>query len=102
MDRTRKVATPATVECSEVIVTHPEKIMFPDEGITKGELASYYGAIAPVMLPHVRRRPITMERFHNGNTAPGCFQKDVSKGFPEWLERRQEAENGGAVEDPQV
>lgn len=102
MDRARKVATPATVECSEVIITHPEKIMFPDEGITKGELASYYETIAPVMLPHLRRRPITMERFHRGIAAPGFFQKDVSKGFPDWLERVEVPKHGGTVHHPIV
>jgi bifunctional non-homologous end joining protein LigD len=102
MDGARKVATPATVECSEVIITHPEKIMFPDDGITKGELASYYETIAPVMLPHLRRRPITMERFHRGISAPGFFQKDVSKGFPEWLERVEVPKHGGTVHHPIV
>lgn len=85
-----------------MIITHPEKIMFPDEGITKGELASYYEAIAPVMLPHLRRRPITMERFHRGIAAPGFFQKDVSKGFPEWLERVEVPKHGGTVNHPIV
>ena len=102
MDWTRKVATSAAVERSKVIITHPEKIMFPDEGITKGELASYYETIAPVMLPHLRRRPITMERFHRGIAAPGFFQKDVSKGFPEWLERVEVPKHGGTVHHPIV
>jgi bifunctional non-homologous end joining protein LigD len=102
MDRARQTATPAAVECSEVIITHPEKIMFPDEGITKGELASYYEMIAPVMLPHLVRRPITMERFHRGIDAPGFFQKDVSKGFPEWLERVEVPKHGGTVHHPIV
>ena len=102
MDRARKAATPATVERSEVIITHPEKIMFPDEGITKGELASYYETIAPVMLPHLKRRPITMERFHRGISAPGFFQKDVSKGFPDWLERVEVPKHGGTVHHPIV
>ena len=48
------------------MITHPEKILFPDDGITKGELASYYEAIAPLMLPHICGRPITMERYHRG------------------------------------
>jgi bifunctional non-homologous end joining protein LigD len=86
----------------KVSITHPEKVMFPCEGITKGELASYYDAIAPVMLPHIRRRPITMERFHRGITAPGFFQKDVSKGFPEWLERVEVPKHGGTVHHPIV
>jgi bifunctional non-homologous end joining protein LigD len=82
------------------MITHPEKIMFPEDGITKGELASYYEAIAPVMLPHLRRRPITMERFHRGIGSPGFFQKDVSKGFPDWLERVEVPKHGGTVHHP--
>jgi bifunctional non-homologous end joining protein LigD len=82
------------------MITHPEKILFPDEGITKGELASYYEMIAPVMLPHLRRRPITMERFHRGIAAPGFFQKDVVKGFPDWLERVEVPKHGGTVHHP--
>jgi bifunctional non-homologous end joining protein LigD len=82
------------------MITHPEKILFPADGITKGELASYYEAIAPVMLPHLRRRPITMERFHRGIGAPGFFQKDVVKGFPEWLKRFEVPKHGGTVHHP--
>lgn len=82
------------------MITHPEKILFPGEGITKGEFASYYEQIAPVMLPHIRRRPITMERFHRGIGAPGFFQKDVSKGFPEWLKRVEVPKKDGTVHHP--
>ena len=84
------------------LITHPEKILFPGEGITKGELASYYEKIAPVMLPHIRRRPITMERYHQGIGFPGFFQKDVSKGFPEWLKRIEVPKHGGTVHHPIV
>ena len=82
------------------MITHPDKILFPDDGITKGELASYYETTAPLMLPHLRRRPITMERYHRGISAPGFFQKDVSKGFPEWLERVEVPKHGGTVHHP--
>src|ERR1041384_8113201 len=82
------------------MITHPEKILFPGEGITKGELASYYEMIAPLMLPHLRRRPVTMERYHRGISAPGFFQKDVSKGFPEWLKRVEVPKHGGTVHHP--
>ena len=84
------------------MITHPEKILFPDDGITKGELASYYEAVAPVMLPHIQGRPVTMERFHRGIGAPGFFQKDVSKGFPEWLDRVEVPKKGGTVHHPLV
>lgn len=83
-----------------MLITHPEKVLFPADGITKGELAAYYEAIAPVMLPHLRRRPITMERYHRGIGAPGFFQKDVSKGFPEWLKRVEVPKHGGTVHHP--
>jgi bifunctional non-homologous end joining protein LigD len=82
------------------MITHPEKILFPGDEITKGELASYYEMIAPLMLPHLRRRPITMERYHRGITAPGFFQKDVSKGFPEWLKRVEVPKKDGTVHHP--
>src|SRR5687768_14191835 len=52
------------------------------------------------MLPHIRRRPITMERFHRGIGTPGFFQKDVSKGFPEWLKRVEVPKHGGTVHHP--
>ena len=83
-----------------VMISHPDKILFPEDGITKGELASYYEMIAPVMLPHLRGRPITMERYHRGITAPGFFQKDVVKGFPEWLERVEVPKKDGTVHHP--
>jgi len=52
------------------------------------------------MLPHIRRRPITMERYHRGIGVPGFFQKDVSKGFPEWLKRVEVPKHGGTVHHP--
>jgi bifunctional non-homologous end joining protein LigD len=85
-----------------IAITHPDKILFPDAGITKGELASYYEAIAPVMLPHIRGRPVTMERYHRGIDAPGFFQKDVSKGFPPWLTRVEVPKKDGTVHHPIV
>jgi bifunctional non-homologous end joining protein LigD len=79
------------------VITHPEKILFPDDGITKGDLAGYYEAIAPVMLPHLRGRPVTMERYPAGIGKKGFWQKDVSKGFPEWLQRVEVPKKDGVV-----
>lgn len=79
------------------MITHPEKVLFPDAGITKGELAAYYETIAKVMLPHIRGRPITMERYPAGIEEQGFLHKDVSKGFPEWLERVEVPKKGGTV-----
>jgi bifunctional non-homologous end joining protein LigD len=85
-----------------VVITHPEKVLFPDDGITKGELAAYYEMVAPVMLPHIVRRPITMERFPSGIGKKGFLQKDVSKGFPEWLQLVEVSKKGGVVHHPVV
>jgi bifunctional non-homologous end joining protein LigD len=79
------------------VITHPEKILFPDDGITKGEMAAYYEAIAPVMVPHIRARPVTMERYPAGIGQKGFMHKDVSKGFPPWLERIEVPKKDGTV-----
>ena len=83
-------------------ISHPEKVLFPEDGITKGDLAGYYEMIAPVMVPHVKNRPVTMERFHRGIGESGFFQKDVSKGFPAWLERVEVPKKDGVVNHPIV
>jgi bifunctional non-homologous end joining protein LigD len=85
-----------------MVITHPEKVLFPDAGITKGHLASYYEMVASVMLPHILRRPVTMERFPNGIDKKGFLQKDVSKGFPEWLQRVEVPKKDGVVHHPIV
>jgi len=82
------------------VITHPEKVLFPDDGITKGALAAYYEAIAGIMLPHIRGRPITMERYPSGIGRKGFIQKDVSKGFPAWLERVEVPKKDGTVHHP--
>ncbi|MDO8677112.1 MAG: non-homologous end-joining DNA ligase [Acidobacteriota bacterium] len=84
------------------MISHPEKVLFPDDGITKGDLAEYYEAVGPVMLPHLRGRPITMERFPAGIGKKGFWQKSVEKGFPEWLERVEVGKKGGVVHHPIV
>jgi bifunctional non-homologous end joining protein LigD len=84
------------------VITHPDKILFPDDGITKGELAGYYETMAPVILPHIRGRPVTMERFPAGIGQKGFMHKDVSKGFPPWLERVAVPKKGGTVHHPIV
>jgi bifunctional non-homologous end joining protein LigD len=84
------------------VITHPEKVLFPADGISKGELADYYRAVAPVMLPHLARRPVTMERFPSGIDKKGFIQKDVSRGFPAWLERIEVPKHKGTVHHPLI
>ena len=80
------------------MITHPEKVLFPADGITKGELASYYEAIAPLMVPHISGRPITGRAFADCDR----FQKDAPKGFPDWFARVEVPKKGGTVHHPLV
>ena len=70
-----------------VQVSHPEKVLFPDDGITKGELVGYYRAVAPRMLPLISGRPVTMQRFPDGIGRGGFLQKQIGRHFPDWIER---------------
>ena len=82
---------------STVAISHPEKVMFPDDGITKGELAAYYELVTPIMLPYIEGRPVTLERFHRGIGEDGFFQKNVGRGAPAWLERVAVPKTDGVV-----
>jgi bifunctional non-homologous end joining protein LigD len=70
-----------------VQVTHLEKVLFPDDGITKGELVDHYLAVAPRMLPLISGRPVTMQRFPDGIGKTGFLQKQIGRHFPDWIER---------------
>lgn len=71
-----------TIECA-----HEDKVLFPETGITKGELADYYERIAPLMLPHVRERQLTVQRFPNGIGQDGFYQKHRPDYYPAWIGR---------------
>jgi bifunctional non-homologous end joining protein LigD len=78
-----------------VCITHADKILFPEDGITKGELAAYYARIAPLMLPHIRGRPLTMHRFPRGIDHEGFFHKEAPAYFPSWIHRATIPLRGG-------
>jgi bifunctional non-homologous end joining protein LigD len=82
------------------MITHPDKVLFPDSGITKGALCAYYESVADVMLPHIAGRPVTMERYPAGIDKKGFIQKDVSKGFPAWLARVEVERRDDKREEP--
>jgi bifunctional non-homologous end joining protein LigD len=80
----------------DVPITHPDKVLFPG-GITKVDLAAYYRDVAPAMLPHVRDRPVSMQRFNAGIERPGFFQKDLPRGAPDWIRTVRVPKKGGTV-----
>jgi bifunctional non-homologous end joining protein LigD len=74
---------------TRVKLTSADRVLFPDDGITKGDLFDYYEAVAPWIVPHLRNRPFTMKRWREGITGPPFFQKQAPKGMPSWIPTRQ-------------
>ena len=70
-----------------VRLTHPDKVLFPADGITKADLAAYYAAVAPAMVPHVRDRPLNLWRWNAGIDRPVVIQQEIPKGAPDWVRR---------------
>ncbi len=64
-----------------------DKLFWPDEGITKGDLLSYYHRVAPALIPHLKDRPFTLKRYPDGWQGKFFFQKDAPKGMPDWIPR---------------
>jgi bifunctional non-homologous end joining protein LigD len=71
----------------EVEITNPDKVFFPEKGLTKGDLVSYYEAIAEWMLPYLKDRPIVLTRFPDGIHGKSFYQRDAPEFVPEWIER---------------
>ena len=82
---------------SPVRLTHPDKLVFPDDGIVKADVAAYYASMAPVLLPHVRDRPLSMQRFRDGIAHDGFYQKELPQGTPQWIKRVRIPKRGGSV-----
>lgn len=68
-----------------VEISSSDKIIFPKKKITKGDMISYYERIAPLMLPYLKNRPLTLHRFPNGINSSGFYQKNISDYFPEYI-----------------
>lgn len=67
-------------------ISHPEKVIFPNKNITKGDMVSYYERIAPLMLPFLKDRPLTLQRFPGGINETGFYQKNAADYFPDFIE----------------
>jgi bifunctional non-homologous end joining protein LigD len=79
------IADRITKGTRELKLSNLDKVFFPAEGITKGDLLEYYRAVAPVLLPHLKDRPFTMVRWPDGIEAGRFFQKDAPSHMPEWI-----------------
>lgn len=86
-------SVPQNLELSE-----PDKILFPERGFSKGDLAHYYQRVSPIILPHLRDRPLMAQRFPDGIGGEGFYQKNVPDYFPSWVPRvRLRKKEGGFI-----
>jgi bifunctional non-homologous end joining protein LigD len=83
---------------ADVKLSHPDKVLFPDDGITKADLADYYASVAEAMLPLVKDRPMNLWRWNTGIDGQRVVQQGIPKGAPEWVKRVEvERRAGGNV-----
>jgi bifunctional non-homologous end joining protein LigD len=80
-----------------VEISRPDKPLFPC-GITKADLARYYDEVASTMLPHIRERPLNLERYPDGIEGQRIIQQRAGRHFPEWIRRVEVRKTGGTVE----
>jgi bifunctional non-homologous end joining protein LigD len=97
--RARKISVPLE---GAITYTHTEKLMYPEEGITKGEVLDFYQRMASRLLPYLRDRPATLERLPeglNGSDAPHFWQKRTPNYYPDWIKRVElPSQRGAAVQ----
>jgi bifunctional non-homologous end joining protein LigD len=83
----------------DVKLSHPDKVLFPEDGLTKADLAGYYASVADWMLPHVRDRPVNLWRWNTGIDGKLVVQQDIPKGAPDWVKRAETPRRkGGSIE----
>jgi bifunctional non-homologous end joining protein LigD len=85
------------IDRREVKITRPDKVLFPDEGITKMDLVEYYRRIAPWILPHLKGRPLMLERYPDGIDGARIVQKAVSSYYPRWVKTATVKKAGGTL-----
>ncbi|MBW3522828.1 DNA ligase D [Chryseobacterium sp. NKUCC03_KSP] len=78
-----------TLNKHTVKLTNQDKIYFPNDGITKGDVINYYQSVAEYILPHLKNRPLSLNRFPNGIEEQGFYQKDAGDNIPDWIKTTQ-------------
>ena len=87
------------MKISGIEISHPEKIIFPVQKITKADMAGYYDKMADRMLPYLKERPLTLRRFPNGIAQSGFFQKHAQDHYPDFIQRITVKTEDGKAEE---
>lgn len=73
------------IEGRQLKLTNLDKVLYPAAGFTKGQIIDYYARIAPVLVPHLKNKPLTLKRYPNGVDEPPFFEKNATQHRPEWV-----------------
>ena len=73
------------IDGRQLKLTNLDKIFYPSTGFTKGQVIDYYARIAPVLVPHLKNKPLTLKRYPNGVNEPPFFEKNATKHRPDWV-----------------
>ncbi|MFI9355410.1 non-homologous end-joining DNA ligase [Streptomyces lydicus] len=83
-----------------VRIHRPDKVLFPDDGLTKADVVDHYGRVAAAMVPQLRGRPLMLERLPGGLGGPHFMQKETPDHYPDWIRRAEVTKEGGTVTHP--
>jgi bifunctional non-homologous end joining protein LigD len=95
-----KIAKPKRTESfveidgRSVKLSNPQKVLWPEDGYTKGELVAYYRSVAPFLLPYLAQRPLTLQRWPDGIHGFSFFEKNIPRGAPSWVPTYEVASGG--------
>jgi bifunctional non-homologous end joining protein LigD len=78
---------PVTVGARRLSLSNLDKVLWPRDGYTKGDLIEYYRSVADVIMPYLKERPLTLQRYPDGIDGPSFFEKSLPKGLPDWVAR---------------
>nr|WP_242848788.1 hypothetical protein [Syntrophomonas palmitatica] len=77
--------TRVNIEGKQLAISNLDKILWPDDDYTKGDLIDYYARIAPYILPHLHDRPLVFTRYPDGIKGKSFYQKNAPEYMPEWI-----------------
>jgi len=85
------------IDGHDIELTHLDKVYFPESVITKKDVVDYFARVASYMLPHMKDRPLSIQRYPEGIQGEGFYQQEMPDYYPDWIARVEVPKEGGTV-----